>query len=395
MGPVQKNQSTSVEALCTIAAPGEFELKHLPPDLRTAQESYKKQMLFHLGQALSLYQEKGSELQQSINDWHHTAYFHHPSDLVDHQDWANYYPGIVLSDKPYRDFADAEANSEAEQRFLTTQLMAGSIQKKKREEILQKAQRLVCSRDPRESLFFSENLLKQCLEHEGLETDAKINQRLGRKPYTPVRKAERRDMLYQVWTEREQSLIQRHAFFQLNWEENDMALTAIKTFTYLAFSKVVISVTGYAGKDFDMAIWDILCKATKEYDEEDYYLDPREDDTWVGLRDLAAAIAEADVNEFHEAHQSGNPQGQTWMKTIGLPTLYGAKAEWWEEHPNLKQKPNDDEVTALILSKSNRSAFEEMVLFRNSFRGDIEDGGLKSMMIEKYEPALREVFENA
>jgi hypothetical protein len=83
------------------------------------------------------------------------------------------------------------------------------------------------------------------------------------------------------------------------------------------------------------------------------------------------------------------------MKTVGLPTLYGAKADWWEEHPNLMQRPSDDEVTELILPKHNRSAFEEMMLFRNGFANDVRDGGLKSMMIEKYGPALDEVFGNA
>lgn len=384
-----------VEALCQFSLPGEFDQKHLPADLRTAQESYKKQMQYHLGQALSLYWEKGAEIQEGIQTWYQTTYYHHPSDLVGDRDWHNYYPGIVLSDKPYRQFVEAEPNTEAEQRFLTTQLITGAISKRKSDQILQKAQRLVCSRDPRDPLFFSEDLLMQCLANEGLDTDAKINRRLGRKPYTPVRKAERREVLHQVWTEREQELMQRYTFLQLNWEEDGLALPAVKTFTHLAFSKVVSSISGYAGKDFAMAIWEVLRQATEDEDEENYYLDPRDEDSWVGLRNLASAIREADVDGFHNAHQSGDPQGQIWMKTVGLPTLYGAKADWWEEHPNLFQKPSDDEVTELILPKSNRTAFEEMMLFRNGFANDVKDGGLKSMMIEKYGPALHEVFSNA
>lgn len=389
-----------ITELCREAhLPGPYNPQHLPTDLRSEQDSYEKQMQYHLGMALSLYQKKGAELEIKLRDWHETAYFYDPKDLLKDPNWENFYPGVVISSKPYRDLKEAEENGKADQKHLATLLLTGAITKKMQQQILSTAQGLVCALDPRDDLFFSEQTLEECLKQEKLDSAKAINSVLGRKPYAQIRKADKRDVLAKVWSERRLEGMKRSQYLFTDWECDDIAfspLEAVQAFTYVVFKQVTASVLGLTRREFEAAIWDVLREATECGDEETYYLDPRDEDTWTGLSALAKALKELDQESIHYAAQDEKHEGQRWMRTVGLPTLYnGSSADWWAEHPDLEHDQYAEETGELLVAKSNRSAYEEMVLFRLQFQGRAKDTGLIPLTQEKYGPRLDQVLRDA
>ena len=388
-----------ITELCrTTHLPGPFNPKHLPKDLRDEQDSYERQMQHHLGQALSLYHKKSAELQIKMDEWWETAYYYEPSELLRDNKWENFFPGVIISNKPYRDFADAEENTIAEQRFLTTQLLTGAITKKDRASILTTAQGLVCALDPREETFFSEDTLTKCLEKENLTTPKAINATLDRKPYTPIRKDDKRIALAKVWTEKRNRQLLRNQYLYCDWEQDHIVfsvLDVVKAFTHLVFNEIVASATGYERAEFEMGLWEILREATAEGDEEHYYLDPRDEDTWLGLRDIGKAIKGADLDQFHDDHQSNIHTGQDWIHSTGLPALYGNSADWWGDHQTLDNDPDCIEQEELLLSKSRRSPYEDMVLFKVQFANSVNASELRQLTQEKYGQKIREVLGRA
>ena len=377
---------------------GPYDPKHLPKDLRDEQISYERQMQHFLGQAYSLYQKKSAELQIKTEEWAETAYYYEPSDLLLDNKWENFFPGVIISNKPYRDFADAEENSIAEQRYLTTQLLTDAITKKGLEGILTTAQGLVCALDPREETFFSEATLAECLEKENLKTDKAINAVLDRKPYAPVRKGDRRIALAKVWTEKRNERLRRNQYLYADWEQEHImfsVLDVVKAFTQLVYMEVVDSATGYARQQFEAGLWEILKEATAEGDEECYYLDPRDEDTWLGLRDIAQALKSADLDKFHYDHQSNVHSGQDWIRSTALPALYGDSEDWWVDHPTLNNDSNCIEQEELLLGKSRRTPYEDMILFKLQFASRVHASELRQLTREKYGQKVREVLGRA
>lgn len=371
-----------------------FDAKHLPTDLKKDSDSIRRQIQYHLRSVAELYAEHGERLQREIEDWAEVAYHHSPEDLLIDDDWMNYYPGVVMSDRPYTTLLDATPNSEADQRYLTTLLLTGGITKKDREGILKRSQRLLCSLDPRDTLFFSETVLNECLEAVGLDTDARINKRLGRKPYTPVRKVERREILADIWEEKIAEGLLRHEFHSENWSD-ELEEVALKTFTWFAIETVLGTVIGYGQHDMNVGWWAVLQEASFEADINEYYLDPREEDTWVGLKELMKAVSSADTDQFHYSYQDGNCEGQRWFREVGLPTLYGQTADWWSELPSVKKGEFDSDDTIVILGNQRRSEYENLALFKNSYLESINEGGVRRYCTEKYTPHIEEVLRNA
>lgn len=366
------------------------QITHLP-----GPYAYERQMQYFLGQALSLYQKKSAELQIKMVDWWETAYYHTPSDLLADNKWENFFPGVVVSGKPYRDFTDAEENTEDEQRFLTTQLLTGSISKKEHASILIRAQKLVCALDPREEIFFSKEILAECLEREKLTTEKAINIVLNRKHYTPIRKDDRRTALAKVWTEKRNRQLLRNQYLYADWEQDHImfrVLDAIKAFTYVVYMEVLDSVMVCAQDQIEAGIWEILRKATAEGDEEAYYLDPRDEDTWTGLHDVAQALKSADFDKFYYDKQQGINTGQEWVRSTGLPALYGEKADMWTEHPIIKIDSNRVKQEELLVCESNRSPYEEMILFKFQFSSSVISSELWQLTRERYGQKLREVL---
>ena len=380
--------------LCRIKLPGEYDPEHLPKELQKEQGSLEKQMLYYLGQAVSLYQTKGQQLTESWLQWYESAYYHHPSDLIGDPEWENFYPAIVLEDKPYRNFAEAAAATEADQRYLTTQLLGGSLAKKQQERLLSKAQKLVCTLDPREKVFFSEATLDECLQREGLGSNKEINQVLGRKHYTPVTKGDKRDALALLWERRSQRLTMQWQFERGEWDAFE--LEAVKAFTHLAFRELAQSTLGYCVEEFEIAVWSILAQASDNDNEENHWLDPRDEDTWIGLRDLARAISEQDLDQMHYDYQKEIYTAQQWVKEVGLVTLYGASADWWRNHPDLKKEAEQPETKLeALLIKTNRSPREEVNMYRAIFLDGLAGSEVATLVRKKYSQQIKGLFGHA
>ena len=380
--------------LCRINPPGHYNPEHLPAELKKEQESLERQMLYHLGQAMQLYQTKGNQLNDSVLRWYETAYYHHPSDLIGDAEWQNFYPAIILVDRPYRTFAEAVATSEEDQRYLTTQLLRGTMTKKQQERLLHQAQKLVCTLDPRDKDFFSEETLKECLERERLATNKDINRLLNRKDYTPVTKADKRDALAQKWEGRNEELKVRWRFEKGEWD--GFELEAVESFTYEVLCAVAELPLGYCRQEFEVAIWEVLRTAEEGEGLDDYYLDPREEDTWLGLADFAAALGHVDTDAMHYDYQSGKYTAQQWVKAVGLPSLYGGQADWWTELPDLQAEESHGGYRfETLLAKSNRSPREEVKLFKGLFADRLRSSAISSLVRGKYGQRIKEVLSHA
>jgi hypothetical protein len=380
--------------LCGLKLPGPFEADHLPNELKREHESYESQMLYHLGQAMQLHQTRGSKLNESLLRWYETAYYNKPTDVIGDPEWENFYPALVIEDKPWRDFSEVTEATESTQRYLTTQLLTGTLTKKKRERLLQVAQKHVCTLDPRDKDFFTEETLAECLQQEQLGTDKAINRVLDRKHYTPVTKADRREALALVREERAEKLKLSWLFESGNWESFEDE--ALRAFTYITYSELCRQQPGYCESEFEVAMWDVLREATDRDDEEDYYLDPRDQDTWIGIRDFARAMQEVDRDTMHYDYQDRKYTAQRWIKQVGLPCLYGAKADWWEEQPELAAEPEATKKDyMLLLGNRNRSPREEVIVFKGIFHEGLKDSDVYRAAARKYGKAVEEVLKNA
>jgi hypothetical protein len=159
--------------------------------------------------------------------------------------------------------------------------------------------------------------------------------------------------------------------------------------------EIVDSATGYAKKQFAAGLWELLREATAEWDEECYYLDPREEETWDGLRDFAEALKTADLEKFHYDHQSNIHTGQEWIRSTGLPALYGDRADWWVDHPTINGDFDCTEQEELLLGKSRRSPYEEMILFKLQFASSVYPSELRLLTWQKYGQKVKEVLGRA
>jgi len=288
---------SKTEELCRIDLPGAYQPEHLPAELKREQESYQSQMLYHLSAAAQLYQNKGLALNESIHRWYETAYYYEPKDLLQDPNWENFYPALVIEDKPYRDLGEAKEAPEAEQRYLATQLLSGTLTKKKQDRLLTVAQRLVCTLDPRDKNFFSEATLTECLEREGLATNKEINKVLDQKHYAPVTKADKREALARCWERRNNKLKLEWQLENENWDAWEYEV--FRDFTYYAMFEIPTLAAGYVENEFRVAIWAVLKEASERDEPEDHFLDPREDATWIGLRRFTFALREVDIDKMH------------------------------------------------------------------------------------------------
>jgi len=156
--------------------------------------------------------------------------------------------------------------------------------------------------------------------------------------------------------------------------------------------EVLDSVMVCAQDQIEAGLWEILRKATAEGDEEAYYLDPRDEDTWTGLHDVAQALKSADFDKFYYDKQQGINTGQEWVRSTGLPALYGEKADMWIEHPIIKIDSNRVKQEELLVCESNRSPYEEMILFKFQFSSSVISSELWQLTRERYGQKLREVL---
>ena len=382
------------EELCSINLPGPYQLEHLPAELKREQESYQNQMLYHLSAAAQLYQNKGLPLNESLLRWYETAYYYEPKDLLQDPNWENFYPALVIEDRPYRDLAEAVEAPKTEQRYLATQLLSGTLTKKQQDRLLAVAQRHVCTLDPRDKNFFSETTLAECLEREGLSTNKGINKLFERKHYAPVTKSDKREALALCWERRNQKLKLEWQFEAGAWDEWEYE--AVRDFTYCALSEIPYLTNPAIGKELTAAIWAVLKEASERDELESHFLDPREEETWIGLRSFALALSQADTEQMYSDLHNDAYTAQRWMKELGLPHLYGGIDEWWAELPDMKRREYEEEGNYILLvGKSNMTPREEVALYRGLFREEMERSPVRSLVLRKYWQPIKEALGNA
>jgi hypothetical protein len=387
-------QKTAKE-MCVVTLSGQFNPEHLPKELQSEHDNIEKQLSYHLGQIAHLYQTRMPQHNDKVRSWFESMYYHHPNELIGNPGWENFYPAIVLEDRPYSTFAEAVPATEANQRYLATQLLRGNLTKKEQEQLLRKAQNLVCALDPHNKDFFCEMTLNECLEQEGLGTNKTINNFLNRKEYIPVTKADKRYALAQLWEDRDAEKRLSWQFAQGAWDEFESE--ALVAFTYNVMKAVTESTCGYHSSDFEIAIWDILREADERGVIKEYYLDPRDEDTWLGLANFGNSLRQADNDAMHNDYQQGKYTAQVWMRGVGLPTLYNGKADWWAEMPNvIKETNGNNDPWELLAIKANKSPREQVKVFKSMFHDRLNDSkAIKAHVFLIYEQRLKEVLAGA
>jgi hypothetical protein len=279
--------------------------------------------------------------------WMRSATEFGPEHFVDDPIWERYFASIVLSDDPLlgaNPLSDAKERDPFEQRVLATELLTDKITKEKRRKLEERAKSLLCSCNPRDEVFFSDQTLDECLEREGLKSKKEVNRILGRDAGTYIKSSDYRQALWQKWQDRDQDAIQRQRFAEGDWGATEA--TILDTFTAFAFFKMTDQVHKREWNphpavvsELRRALWDVLDEAKNQGESiSDYYLDPRDEDDWTGIAEFTKALREQDKEEWWSEFQSGSTLIQRWMKKVGLPTLYGTDCEWWAEVKDIKEK---------------------------------------------------------
>lgn len=75
--------------------------------------------------------------------------------------------------------------------------------------------------------------------------------------------------------------------------------------------------------------------------------------------------------------------------------MYGDSEDWWVELPTLEKDPNCIEQEELLLGKSRRSPYEDMILFKLQFFSSVDALELRQLTREKYGKKVREVLGRA
>ncbi len=294
-----------------------------------------------------------------------------------------------MSDEPLlgaSPLATADERDPLEQRILATELLTGTATKAKERALKERAATLLCSRNPRDSEFFNERTLEECLKKEKLTTNRAINRALGRELSTYVKASNKREALWAAWQERDEVLAKEYRLQTGDWEDSETEM--LQAFTVYAWSVIAYPnpVGGWCPnlgsnvQQIQVGLWAVVKQAYEEYSIGDYLLDPREDDTWAGISDFARALkAKSDEYEqWWRDYQRGSYPAQRWVKEEGLKALYGSSADWWADEPDLSHKEGDD-----LLHWVDS-------LFRPEMSGEFRE-----VILNKYHTRLEEVLTNA
>ena len=367
-----------------------FNPDNLPSDLKGELRKLQNEKSHYLTQLQSV--ETKLELWAvKVKTWYAQTTSYGPSDVLDSEELANYYPAVVLDDGPLlgdNPLAKAEERNHFEQRRLATDLLTGALSKDRKARLKERAGQLLCSLSPLNEDFFPEKTLNECLEREGLTNKKRVNEVLGRPQNSYVKTTDYRKALREVWNERNEELLLKARFDKGEW--GDLEASVLEAFTVWAW----FSVTGKVWdrewnphpnttEELRRAFFDVLEQAeSRGEDRENYLLDPREEDTWVGLTAFTAALKEQPDEEWYGAWQDRETPAQRWVKEFGLKHLYGGCAEWWVEVPD----KNADEVL-----KSNETEPPGNTYYRECYR----ESEVKTVVNNKYTERLNEVLASA
>jgi hypothetical protein len=314
-----------------------------------------------------------------------------PEHCVDDPTWERYFAAIVLSDDPLlgaNPLSNAREREPFEQRVLATELLMDKITKEKKKKLEERAKSLLCSCNPRDEVFFSEQTLRDCLEQEGLNSKKEVNRILGRDAGTYIKSSDYRQALWQKWQDRDEGAIQRQRFEKGEW--GAMEATILDTFTAGVFAQMTASVRGREWNPHQSTTEELrrafftVVKTVADRGESlsDYYLDPRDEDDWKGISEFVKGLREAETVGWWDDYQMGKTPAQRWMKEVGLPLLYGTEAEWWVETPDVTEKD---------YRHKQRGSEDHDVFFREHYF----ESEFKELVKDNYQQKLNGVLSNA
>ena len=367
-----------------------FNPDNLPADLKAELRKLQNERSHYL----TLLQSVETKLESwavKVKTWYAQTTSYGPSDVLDSEELANYYPAVVLDDGPLlgeNPLAKAEERNHFEQRRLATDLLTGALSKDRKTRLKERAGQLLCSLSPLNEDFFPEKTLNECLESEGLTNKKRVNEVLGRPQNNYVKATDYRKALREVWNERNEELLLKARFDRGEW--GDLEGSVLEAFTAWAWFSVTDRVWNREWNphpnttgELRRALFDVFEQAeTRGEDQTEYLLDPREEHTWDGLAAFTTALKEQPDEEWWYAYQKCETPAQRWLKEFGLKHLYGGCAEWWTEVPD----KNADEVL-----KSNELEPPGNSYFRECFR----ESEVQTVVYNKYSERLNEVLASA
>ena len=364
----------------------DFNLDNLPKTLREEIESLNKSTAYYLSQLYGIADAKRKWVDKVVA-WMTESTAYGPEHFKNDPKWERMWPAIVLNDEPLvgdNPLATAQERDTFEQRVLITSLLKDTITRDKRKKLEERAASLLCSRNPKDEQFFSEETLQECLEAEGLTTKEAVNKVLDRNPSAYIKASNYREALWAKWQERDEKCIQVHRFESGEWGTSEQAV--MTAFTIGAMSRAIDEVWGRewnpgisATRQLRSALWQWWQEAEEKGDLSNYLLDPRENDDWIGIRDFTRALKAQDHDAWHYDCQEENYTAQRWLKEEGLAKLYAASEEWWADLPDL-----NEEETERVLNKGN-----------DTFKHEYRESEFYDLVKGKYDRKLTEVLTHA
>lgn len=312
-----------------------------------------------------------------FTNWLQSSTKYGPEDLLRGEAWERYYAAVVLSDEPLlgddlaKALATATERDPLEQKILATELLTDKVAKAKAGELKKRASKLLCSRNPKDIGFFSDETLQECLEQQKLTTNKAINRALGRDLNTYIKATDRREALWAAWQERDRVLIKEHRLQTGDWGDEELEIK--RAFTCYVWTQITSYMAtrewcpdlGANANQTEVGLWSVVKQAYEEYDIDDYLLDPRDEDTWVGIHNFAQALKSKsdEYEQWYKDYQNSVHSAQRWMKVEGLKNLYGGLADWWAEEPDMSPKDGDELMhwVGHILRTEMYGEFRELV----------------------------------
>jgi hypothetical protein len=328
---------------------------------------------------------------EKVMEWKHSASQFGPEHFIGDPKWERFYSAVVLSDEPLlgdNPLATAKERDPFEQRVLATALLTDKITKANRQKLEERAMSLLCSCNPRDEMFFTEETLRECLEREGLTSKKAVNRILGRDAGTYIKSSDYRQALWQKWQDRDDAGIQKAKFESGEW--GPMEPIIIDTFSTLAWFEITGEVWQRewnphpsAVEEMRLALWSVFAEAdNRGYDISDYMLDPRDSGDWIGIKCFIKALKEQPFGQWYDDWQDGKTPAQRWMKECGMPALYGGSADWWSETPDTTAK----ELQLTVAGHRAHSIY---------FSEHWMESEVKQLVRHKYEALLGEVIRDA
>lgn len=339
---IQTSESYGIEALesatrllrqdllahSETASISEAAMQQMPALLRKKIEKFKEYLKYYFSQMDAYIIPTGHDLGNEIHKWKTVNCRISPEDLLENEELAIFYPAVLVGAQAVTTSAELVEDDIDNQRFHATALMNGTLRHSRRQSLVLQTNRLVCPLDPLNKEFFLMEWVETCLVNEDCSCNEDINRLLGRSRSTPVRKADKRLALSQIWEAQRRDSLESNDLQNGVWDGYETL--ALIAFTHSVVDKLRRIGIGLCYKHL-MVVW--FGAMDKCYDmgddRRDYFLDPRQEATWQRLTLFAETLRDLDTDKLHSETSRGHTTVQEWMIGSGLSIIYGETKEWW------------------------------------------------------------------